>query len=155
MAPPKKTTAASPAPPVASSSGSRNRTAEALYEWCRKNHDLGYVFTQDELLDAGIVPDRDMAILLSSTQHLVNTALFKLHDRAGGTIGWELVDQEKAKKYTVLPLKKSVSVLTQMSTATQAFPSMRNSFTPSSMPLDLLEYGPEPSRPALCSTSSC
>ncbi|KAK5198255.1 34-kDa subunit of RNA polymerase III (C) [Exophiala xenobiotica] len=96
MAPPKAT--ASPAPgPLGR--GSRNRVADSLYDWCRNNRDLGHVFSQEELLDTDIIPNRDITVLLSSVQHLVASHLFKLHDRTGGTIGWELVDQEKAKNY--------------------------------------------------------
>jgi hypothetical protein len=97
MAPPKAS--ASPAPgPLGR--GSRNRVAGSLYDWCRNNRDLGHVFSQEELLDTDIIPNRDITVLLSSVQHLVASHLFKLHDRTGGTIGWELVDQEKAKRYT-------------------------------------------------------
>ncbi|EHY57238.1 hypothetical protein ABEF92_005739 [Exophiala dermatitidis] len=99
MAPPK-VASASPAP--GPSSKGRNRLAEALYAWCCKNYEVGHVFGQDELLSAGIIPNGDLSMLLSAVTHLVDNALFRLHDRTGGTIGWELVDQEKAKNYTGL-----------------------------------------------------
>lgn len=89
---------ASPTPGPSGAGRRRDRTAEALYAWCVQNHEAGYVFSQDELLNAGIIPDKKLEILLTSTQHLVNRALFKLHDRVGGSIGWELVEEEKAKK---------------------------------------------------------
>lgn len=96
MAPPKST--ASPAP-GSLIRGGRNRVADSLYEWCRKNYDFGYVFTQEELLQSNIIPNKDINVLLTSVQHLVVSHLFKLHDRQGGTIGWELIAQEKAQKY--------------------------------------------------------
>ena len=92
---------ASPTPGPSGVGRKRDRTADALYSWCIENHEPGYVFSQDELLNAGIIPDRKLEILLTSTQHLVNRALFKLHDRAGGTIGWELVEEQTAKKYSL------------------------------------------------------
>ncbi|EXJ83644.1 hypothetical protein A1O1_07268 [Capronia coronata CBS 617.96] len=99
MVPPK--VAASPTPgPL--QRGGRNRIAEALYAWCQKHYEVGHVFGQDELLSAGIIPNQDLSILLSSVTHLVDQSLFRLHDRIGGTIGWELVDQEKAKNYAGL-----------------------------------------------------
>ncbi|EXJ87506.1 hypothetical protein A1O3_04466 [Capronia epimyces CBS 606.96] len=106
--PPK--VAASPTPGFLPRGG-RNRIAEALYEWCRKNHDVGHVFGQEELLSAGIIPNRDLSILLSSVTHLVDNSLFRLHDRAGGTIGWELVDQEKAKNYAGLTRDEGIVLL--------------------------------------------
>lgn len=114
MAPPVDTPTLAAGP---STSGGRNRTAEALHAWCRNNYEPGYVFSQDELLGADIIPNRDIQILLSSVQHLVAGSLFKLHDRAGGTIGWELVDQEKAQKYTSLHSENFVPLLTFLSTA--------------------------------------
>lgn len=92
---------ASPTPGPSGVRRGRDRIAEALYAWCIQNHDAGYVFSQDELLNAGIIPDKKLEILLTSTQHLVNRALLKLHDRIGGSIGWELVEEEKAKKYSI------------------------------------------------------
>ncbi len=97
MAPPKNAVASSTPGPLVK--GGRNRIADALYAWCVKNYPVGHVFGQDELLEAGVIPDRDLMILLSSVRHLVDNSLFRVHDRQGGTIGWELVDQEKAKKY--------------------------------------------------------
>ncbi|KEF56980.1 uncharacterized protein A1O9_07170 [Exophiala aquamarina CBS 119918] len=90
---------ASPTPGPSGLGRKRDRIAEALYAWCIQNHEPGYVFSQEELLNAGIIPDRKLEILLTSTQHLVNRALFKLHDRLGGSIGWELVEEEKAKNH--------------------------------------------------------
>lgn len=96
---PRPPVSASPTPGPSGFSGKRDRIAEALHAWAIKNFDPGYVFSQDELLNAGIIPDQKLEILLTSTQHLVNKSLFKLHDRVGGTIGWELVEETKAKKY--------------------------------------------------------
>jgi len=80
----------------------RDRTAEALYSWCRENYEIGHVFDQAELLSAGIIPDQDIHILLAATTYLVKNSLFKLHDfkNAGGGIGWELISQERAAKYS-------------------------------------------------------
>lgn len=117
MAPPK--TIASPAPGP-SQKGPRNRIADSLYAWCRKNHDVGHVFSQEDLLRAGIIPNKDLQILLSSVQHLVKSALFRVHDRLGGTIGWALVEEEKAKKYTTLSSEIQYKNLTFICTATQA-----------------------------------
>ena len=89
---------ASPTPGPSRLPGKRDRIADALHAWALTNHNPGYVFSQDELLNAGVIPDKKLEILLTSTQHLVNRALFKLHDRSGGSIGWELVEEEQAKQ---------------------------------------------------------
>jgi hypothetical protein len=97
---PPASASASPAPGSSRAPGGRDRIAEALYTWCRQNYDAGYVFGQDELLDAGIIPDKKVDILLNATRYLVSKSLFKVHDRSNGTIGWELVEEQRAKKYT-------------------------------------------------------
>lgn len=145
MAPPKITATAPPASPTPgpSTDAVRNRIAEALHSWCQTNFDFGYVFSQDELLDAGIIPNKDIRILLSAVQHLTGQNLFKVHDRTGGTIGWELVDQERANKYiTLTPLAHSVSVLTFLSTAMPALLAMRDLSCSVSTAQSPPEYGP-------------
>ncbi|OAP56293.1 hypothetical protein AYL99_09472 [Fonsecaea erecta] len=106
MAPPKNTTALGPDPSTAASL--RDRTAEALHAWCCKNYDFGYVFSQAELLDAGIIPNQDLQILLSSVEYLTKNSLFRVHDRAGGGIGWELVNPDVAKDYANLSRNEQI-----------------------------------------------
>jgi hypothetical protein len=78
---------------------SRDRIAEALYDWCCKEKSVGHVFNQDNLLDSGIIPDRDGNILMTAIQYLTRKNLFRTHDVKGtGGIGWELVSQERAAK---------------------------------------------------------
>ena len=83
---------------------SRDRVAEALYEWCSLHHDIGHVFNQQDLLDTNLIPNEDVTILASAIQNLVGKSLFRTHDikGSGGSIGWELVSQERAEKYTAL-----------------------------------------------------
>ncbi|KIW34936.1 hypothetical protein, variant [Cladophialophora immunda] len=106
MAPPKNTTAPDSGPSTAAPV--RDRTAEALHAWCCQNYTFGHVFSQAELLDAGIVPNQDLQILLSSVEYLTKNSLFRVHDRAGGGIGWELVDPEVAKDYANLSRNEKI-----------------------------------------------
>ena len=77
----------------------RDRIAEALYHWCCENHAIGHVFNQNELLSSEVIPNKDLTILVSSVQYLVGKNLFRTHDfKATGSIGWELVSQERAEK---------------------------------------------------------
>lgn len=104
MAPPKKamkspTPGPSTAAPMTAASA-RSPLGDALYAWATENYDPGYVFTQAELLGAGIIPNSDVTILLPAVEYLVGKNLFRLHDKAGGGVAWELIDPEVAKKYS-------------------------------------------------------
>lgn len=83
----------------------RDRVAEALYEWCSKHHEIGHVFSQQDLLASDIIPENDLKALAAAVQNLVGKSLFRTHDikGSGGGIGWELVSPERAEKYTALP----------------------------------------------------
>ncbi|RMZ75429.1 hypothetical protein DV737_g5287, partial [Chaetothyriales sp. CBS 132003] len=82
----------------------RDRVADALYEWCRSSQAVGHVFNQEDLLSAGIIPNRELKVLMSSAQNLVNRNLFKIHEikNSGGQLGWELVSEERAASYAGL-----------------------------------------------------
>jgi hypothetical protein len=97
MAPPKKATV-SPTPGPSTAAAARHLVGDVLYVWATDNFDPGYVFSQQELLGAGIIPNADVNLLLPTVDYLVKKSLFRLHDRAGGGIGWELIDPEVAKK---------------------------------------------------------
>lgn len=80
----------------------RNPVGDALYAWALENFEPGYVFTQQELIETDFIPNQDVQILLSAVDYLCRKAFFRLHDKSGGGIGWELVDPETAKNYTGL-----------------------------------------------------
>ncbi|KIW70334.1 hypothetical protein PV04_02613 [Phialophora macrospora] len=107
MAPPKKATA-SPTPGPSTTPGSRNLVGDALYAWATENYDPGYVFSQQELLSAPMIPNADVTLLLPTVDYLVRKSLFRLHDRAGGGIGWELIDLEVAKNYAGLSRNEQI-----------------------------------------------
>ncbi|RMZ81793.1 hypothetical protein DV738_g1944, partial [Chaetothyriales sp. CBS 135597] len=92
------------APPAVGRAIPRDRVADALYEWCRSSQAVGHVFNQEDLLSAGIIPNRDLKVLVSSAQNLVNRNLFKIHEikNSGGQLGWELVSEERAASYAGL-----------------------------------------------------
>lgn len=73
--------------------------ADAIYEYCRENHDPSETLVQEHLLKPGIIPNKDLAILVQVCQHLVDNHLFKTHDIKGGGIGWKLVTRESAENY--------------------------------------------------------
>jgi RNA polymerase Rpc34 subunit len=101
MAAPRSSASPTPGP---SNAQSRDRVADALYSWCLQNHEVGHVFDQNELLASPIIPNKDLTVLLTSSNYLVGKNLFKLHDiKATNVLGWELVSQERAAKYFTMP----------------------------------------------------
>jgi hypothetical protein len=95
---------ADPHPRASSAAGTfngqqRDRVAEALYAWCLDNFEIGHVFDQNALLSSPVIPNKDLKVLLSSSNYLVQKSLLKLHDIKGANgLGWELVSQERAAK---------------------------------------------------------
>ncbi|KAK5094632.1 34-kDa subunit of RNA polymerase III (C) [Lithohypha guttulata] len=88
------------ATPGPSTAPTKSPVGDALYEWARGAEEPGYVFTQHELLDSGLVPKNDLIILLEATRYLVSRRLFKAHDIKGQAgIGYELVEEAAAANY--------------------------------------------------------
>lgn len=96
MATPHATASPTPGPSVSPGYG---LVADAIYEYCRENHDPSEVLVQEHLLKPDIIPNKDLAILVQICQHLVDNHLFKTHDIKGGGIGWKLATRESAENY--------------------------------------------------------
>lgn len=99
-------------PPRASSASqpaAKNLVGDSLYEWARSNKDAGDTLTQDDLLDSGIIPGRDLRILIDAVQHLLNKRLFRPVDVKTGGLGYQLVEQSAAQKYDMLVFKPTTS----------------------------------------------
>ena len=69
----------------------------ALYARCASQPD-GTVFTQDELLSFGIVPENDVQRLLVYTKQLTKDGLFKLMTK-DGKVCWRVVRKDDAAKW--------------------------------------------------------
>ena len=98
MANPRATASSTPGPLSTDLSG-YGLIADAIYEYCRGNHDPGEILVQEHLLRPDIIPNKDLAILVQVCQHLVDSHLFKTHDVKGGGIGWKVVTRESAENY--------------------------------------------------------
>ncbi|KAH8813153.1 RNA polymerase Rpc34 [Xylogone sp. PMI_703] len=75
----------------------------AIYEGCTSimEDDPDAVFHQQDLLDFGVIPKDDVALLLKVAQALADEKLFKIvMDQEG--VGWKYRTQEEAKKYRSL-----------------------------------------------------
>ena len=96
MTTPHGTSSPSPGP---SGSPGYGLIADAIYEYCRENHDPSEVLVQEHLLKPDIIPNKDLGILVQVCQHLVDNHLFKTHEIKGGGIGWKLATRENAENY--------------------------------------------------------
>lgn len=87
-----------PTPGPSAASG-KSPLGDALYQWARAEQEPGYVFTQSELLDSGLIPQKDLNLLLEALKFLVGRRLFKPHDIKGQQgVGYELVEEAAAAK---------------------------------------------------------
>ena len=83
----------------ASSAPSKSPLGDALYNWARETQEPGYVFQQEELLDSGLVPAKNLQTLVEALSYLAGKRLFKAHDIRGQQgVGWELVEEAAAAK---------------------------------------------------------
>lgn len=91
---------ASPAPTSGPSAAPlRSPVGDALYDWARTKEEPGYVFTQQELLDSGLIPQNNLSILVEALNYLLRRRLFKPHDIKGQQgAGYELVEEAAAAK---------------------------------------------------------
>ncbi|KAL8805749.1 MAG: hypothetical protein Q9182_001782 [Xanthomendoza sp. 2 TL-2023] len=65
------------------------------------------IFSQHDLLDLGLVPHRDIKLLLQCTQELTSDGLFKLLHREGRAC-WRVVKLEEAQKYKHLTAEEGL-----------------------------------------------
>lgn len=78
----------------------------ALYARCASEADEGKTFSQDDLLEFGIVPDNDVTQLLLYTKQLTKDGLFKLMARDGKAY-WRVVKKDDAAKCVFLQKRQS------------------------------------------------
>ncbi|CAO1605614.1 34-kDa subunit of RNA polymerase III (C) [Xanthoria calcicola] len=93
-------------PPNSESGSSRTEIKNALYARCA-SLSAETVFSQHDLLDLGVIPDKDIKLLLQCTQELTREGLFKLLTRDGRAC-WRVVKKEDAEKYKSLTAEESL-----------------------------------------------
>ncbi|KAL2756540.1 hypothetical protein ACRALDRAFT_1048842 [Sodiomyces alcalophilus JCM 7366] len=71
---------------------------QALYDACRTNGDENNLYTQYDLLDLGIIPNRDAQMLLKTVQSLTNDKLLIAVSVQGG-LAWRWRSKAEADKY--------------------------------------------------------
>jgi DNA-directed RNA polymerase III subunit RPC6 len=95
---------------MASSSVDITALKMKLYDACAPlvAEDPTIIFNQAFIFDLGIIPNRDVNVLLKVTQALVNDKLFKILQSEG--LAWRLRSQEEARQ-SVLPPSSSAHKL--------------------------------------------
>ncbi|KAH6669636.1 DNA-directed RNA polymerase III subunit RPC6 [Plectosphaerella plurivora] len=72
---------------------------QAIYEAMRENGEEDRLYSQYDLLDLDIIPDRDAQLLLKTVQSLTNDKLLVVVSVSGG-LAWRYRSREEAKKYS-------------------------------------------------------
>jgi DNA-directed RNA polymerase III subunit RPC6 len=70
---------------------------QAIYEAMRENGEEDRLYSQYDLLDLDIIPDRDAQLLLKTVQSLTNDKLLVVVSVSGG-LAWRYRSREEAKK---------------------------------------------------------
>ena len=76
---------------------SAEELSKALYASCA-SQSPDEIFDQDHLLSLEVIPDKDVTLLLSCVQQLVNDGLFKIMKK-DRQICWKIIKRDDAAKY--------------------------------------------------------
>ncbi|KFH43334.1 DNA-directed RNA polymerase III subunit-like protein [Hapsidospora chrysogenum ATCC 11550] len=72
---------------------------QALYDRVRETRRENDLFTQEDLTDLGVIPNKDKGLLLQVIQALSNDKLFVTFREASGQVCWKWRDEQEAHKY--------------------------------------------------------
>ncbi|KAI4092687.1 MAG: hypothetical protein LQ348_002353 [Seirophora lacunosa] len=89
-----------PADPTAPATVSPPETKNALYARCA-SFPSETIFSQDDLLELDIIPNKNLDLLLQCTKKLTQEGLFKLLSHENRAV-WRVVKKEDAQKYRTL-----------------------------------------------------
>lgn len=103
---------APPAAAVASGSGGNGDSElgklqllkDMLYERAKETSRPDDPFSQEELLELGVIPNGDKMLLLRVIQELSNDKLFVTMRDSSGGVCWKWRESQEAKKYKLLPM---------------------------------------------------
>lgn len=93
--------------PTPAATPSPQEIKNALYARCAASPTEA-IFSQDDLLELGIIPNNALDILLQCTKKLTQEGLFKLLSREGRAV-WRVVKKEDAQKYKSLSKDEAVA----------------------------------------------
>lgn len=72
---------------------------QALYERVKETSRDNDLFSQDELLQLDVIPNKDLRLLAQVVQSLSNDKLFVTMREASGQVLWKWRDAQEAHKY--------------------------------------------------------
>jgi DNA-directed RNA polymerase III subunit RPC6 len=90
-------------PSVATDSSSDSKLEiwkDAIYEQCQNRGDETKLFTQADILDFNVIPNRDVGTLLRVVQALCDDKLLNPVSHVGG-LAWRWKSAEEAEKYVI------------------------------------------------------
>jgi DNA-directed RNA polymerase III subunit RPC6 len=76
---------------------------QALYDRVRETRRENDLFTQEDLTDLGVIPNKDKGLLLQVIQALSNDKLFVTFREASGQVCWKWRDEQEAHKLVSPP----------------------------------------------------
>ncbi|KAK4161851.1 DNA-directed RNA polymerase [Cladorrhinum sp. PSN259] len=81
-----------------------------LYDTITQHGSSTRLFSQEDLLDLDVIPNRNLALLLRVIQGLTNDKLLVGVQNGPGSVAWRYRSREDAKKYTSLPDETTILV---------------------------------------------
>jgi DNA-directed RNA polymerase III subunit RPC6 len=82
--------------------GSNDQIADKIYAQCRDKFSASQLLYQNDILNLGLIPNKNLEILLACTQTLVNRNLFRVYQDSDNRIAWKLIAAEDAEKYAMI-----------------------------------------------------
>ncbi|KAL1976471.1 hypothetical protein VTN31DRAFT_2753 [Thermomyces dupontii] len=87
---------------MATAGRSTEELASELYEQCQNKFSTAHLFYQEDLLNLGVIPNRNVELLLACVQYLVERNLFRMHEDRDNRLAWKLISQEDAERISSL-----------------------------------------------------
>ncbi|OKL60699.1 hypothetical protein UA08_04412 [Talaromyces atroroseus] len=78
--------------------GTNDDIANKIYGQCREKFSASQLIYQNDILNLGLIPNKNLEILLACTQILVNRNLFRVYQDSDNRIAWKLIAAEDAEK---------------------------------------------------------
>ena len=78
--------------------GTADDIAQRIYTRCREQFSGSQLLYQRDILSLGIIPAKNLEILLECTQKLVDQNLFRVYQDSNNRLAWKVIAEEDAEK---------------------------------------------------------
>lgn len=78
--------------------GTADDIAQRIYTRCREQFSGSQLLYQRDILSLGIIPAKNLEILLECTQKLVDQNLFRVYQDSENRLAWKVIAEEDAEK---------------------------------------------------------